>query len=82
MFPAAGAQHNCRENQAPEANSRLLLEHRNLGKLLGLLDRFTGNRKHPTLAEIELLAGVFFYVKVAYATQESPFTPLREKGRG
>ncbi len=42
--------------------SRLLLEHRNLGKLLGLLDRFPVNRNDPTLDEITLLADVFSYL--------------------
>ncbi|WP_313950928.1 hemerythrin domain-containing protein [Accumulibacter sp.] len=45
-----------------EVISRLLLEHRNLGKLVGLLDRFPANRIHPTLAEITLLADVFSYL--------------------
>lgn len=45
-----------------EVISRLLLEHRNLGRLVGLLDRFPANRKHPTLDEITLLADAFSYL--------------------
>lgn len=45
-----------------EVISRLLVEHRNLGALVGLLDRFPANRTHPTLDEITLLADVFSYL--------------------
>ena len=45
-----------------EVISRLLVEHRNLGMLVGLLDRFPANRNDPTLDEITLLADVFSYL--------------------
>ena len=45
-----------------EVISRLLVEHQNLGTLVGLLDRFPANRNDPTLDEITLLADVFSYL--------------------
>lgn len=45
-----------------EVISRLLVEHRNFGKLVGLLDRFPANRNDPTLDQITLLADVFAYL--------------------
>ncbi|MBK9311622.1 hemerythrin domain-containing protein [Accumulibacter sp.] len=45
-----------------EVISKLLVEHQNLGKLVGLLDRFPANRNHPTLDDITLLADVLSHL--------------------
>lgn len=45
-----------------EVISRLIDEHRNLEKLVDLLDRFPATRNHPRLDEISLLVDVFSYL--------------------
>jgi hemerythrin-like domain-containing protein len=45
-----------------EIISKLLVEHRNLGKLVGLLDRLPVDMTDPKLDEITLLVDVFAYL--------------------
>ncbi len=56
-----------------EIISQLLAEHRNLGKLVGLLDRLPDGTTDPKLDEITLLVDVFSYLTCFPDVRHHPF---------